>query len=86
MRKKPKNHVEIIDAIGAQVLAEGLDIAYSHVRTMKTRCSIPSKYWSGVIRVATSKGVKGIDLDILAQTVGVRSPTPDETPKRTRRG
>ena len=73
-----KSHSQIIDAIGVAVLASSLDLPASHIRTMKTRESIPVHHWSKVIAACAAGGKTGVDEKLMANT----APEPKPRTKR----
>jgi hypothetical protein len=58
---------EIIDEIGIAPLAALLSVEESHVRTMKTRDSIPPEYWGIILDEARRRGVDSLSFDALRQ-------------------
>jgi hypothetical protein len=58
---------EIIDEIGIAPLAALLSVEESHVRTMKTRDSIPPEYWGLILDEVRRRGVDGLSFDALRQ-------------------
>lgn len=58
---------DIIDEIGIAPLAELLSVEESHVRTMKTRDSIPPEYWGLVIDESGRRGMSDVSFSTLRQ-------------------
>jgi hypothetical protein len=58
---------EIIDKIGIAPLAALLSVEESHVRTMKTRDSIPLEYWGLILDEARRRGEYSLSFDVLLQ-------------------
>jgi hypothetical protein len=56
---------DIIDAIGAQRLAEAFKVTESHVRVMRARNSIPPLYWPDLIALAPHDGEHPLTFDDL---------------------
>ena len=65
-------HSDIIDLWpdpAPVTLAEDLEITANHLRTLKYRDKIPSKYWLGVVRSARKHKIHGLTLLLLANAV-----------------
>ncbi|KKM04793.1 hypothetical protein LCGC14_1760610 [marine sediment metagenome] len=59
---------EVIDAWEAMAeLATDLQIATSHVRTMRSRDSIPARFWAPLAAAAQRRGIKGVTIESLAK-------------------
>ncbi len=52
--------VQIIEKFGTTVLAELFRVDESHIRTMKTRNSIPPEYWGILIEEGPKYGARGL--------------------------
>ena len=67
-------HSDIIDLWpdpAPVTLAEDLNIKPNHLRTMKYRDGIPSKYWLGMVRSARKHKIRGVSLLLLANAVSL---------------
>ena len=76
---------EIIDAWESMTeLAKDLDIPTSHVRTMRSRDSIPARFWAPLAAAAQRRGIKGVTIESLAKIktaqaeAGAEEAAPDE--------
>ena len=59
---------EVIDAWGSMTeLAKDLAIPTSHVRTMRSRDSIPARYWDRLAAAAHRRGIAGVTTESLAK-------------------
>ncbi len=55
----------LISKIGTGTLADAFGIDAGHVRTMRTRNSIPVEYWPALIAVAQSQKIEGLTYETL---------------------
>ena len=65
---------ELIDAFGAVPLAKILGLPDTHVRTMKTRGSIPPEYWPAIINAAPTAGIRGLNLALMMKLRSAKFP------------
>lgn len=75
-------HASIIEKIGVAALAEALGVDQSHVRTMKARSSIPSRYWVMTVEAAAAKGIEGVTHEELARIVALPLSSERSEPKQ----
>ena len=72
---------EIIDAWESMTeLAKDLAIPTSHVRTMRSRDSIPPRYWAPLAAAAQRRGIKGVTVESLAKIKAAETRHPEPTP------
>lgn len=69
-----KSFADVIDAFGYSALAEILDTKESHVRTMKSRNSIPPRYFGTLAKEAPKRGITSLDLERLHRLQDKRFP------------
>jgi hypothetical protein len=56
----------LIDSFGGPLaFAKATGLKDSHVRTMKTRNSIPTEHWPVVVKAAKAKALSGITYELL---------------------
>jgi hypothetical protein len=91
MTTKPfKNHREIIDAIGIDVLVDVFSATNPktlrpHVRQMRYRNSIPVLFWEETARAARRAEVSGITSVLLHSTRPIPKPRAAPKPKKTKK-
>lgn len=61
----------VIDAFEG-AFGESIGIPDSHARAMRTRDSIPCRYWSAVVAEAEKRGIQGITFEVLARIAKAR--------------
>ena len=69
-----KTFREIIDAFGISPLASALGVDESHMRVMRTRDSIPPKYWRALLECERPEALHGLTLAILDDLYEARFP------------
>jgi hypothetical protein len=58
----------LIDSFGGPLaFAEATGLKDSHVRTMKTRNSIPAEHWPVVVEAAADRNVAGVTYEVLTK-------------------
>jgi hypothetical protein len=67
-------HASIIEAIGISPLAEALGLPESHIRTMKSRNSIPPRYWFKTVELAGTLDLDGVTHEQLARIASLPAP------------
>ncbi|WP_394072624.1 carph-isopro domain-containing protein [Roseixanthobacter glucoisosaccharinicivorans] len=63
-----KSVAEILDGLGGVTsVSDGLGLPLGTVSAWKTRASIPSRHWDGLVRLARSRRLRGVTFRLLGR-------------------